>query len=206
MACKNHPDRESVAICVVCQTEVCDECRTVVDGKSYCAADAPPAVASAPPPPPPPPTGPATAPSMPPPPLGGAAAPGAPGGGTDDRSQENPVLALFCYILLCWIAGVIILATDMKKSRYMRFHAWHSIFISVGLIVIYVALAIVQIALAALHLGPLAGVIGLLMPCASVALIVFLIIMAIKAYNKQDVYNIPVITDMARQQADKMRV
>ena len=198
MACKNHPDRESVAICVVCQTEVCDECRTVADGKSYCAADAPPTAATAPPPPPPPPTGPAGTPSMPPPPLSGAAAAGAPGGGTDDPSQENPVVALLCYLLL-WIGGVIVLATDMKKSRYMRFHAFHGLFYLVAWIAFSIAASIISalpvIQILALIIWPLGGL----------ALLILGIVLAVKAYNKQEM-TLPLITQWARAQADKMRV
>ena len=142
---------------------------------------------------------------MPPPPLSGAAAAGAPGGGTDDPSQENPVVALLCYLLL-WIGGVIVLATDMKKSRYMRFHAWHGIFISIAWAVVLVAVFILQAVLGVMHLGFVSVIMGLLLPCVGIALLVLVIIMGIKAYNKQDVFTIPVVTDMARQQADKMRV
>ena len=35
-ACRNHPDREAIGICVECRTRVCSECVTKVDGINYC--------------------------------------------------------------------------------------------------------------------------------------------------------------------------
>ncbi len=69
-------------------------------------------------------------------------------------------MAALAYIF-CPLVGIIMLVTEMKKSRYMRFHAFHSIFLS--------------------------------------------IVLAMKAYNKQEML-LPVIGQMAADQADKMSV
>lgn len=37
-ACRNHPEREAIGICVKCRTRVCSECVTKVDGINYCVA------------------------------------------------------------------------------------------------------------------------------------------------------------------------
>jgi len=37
-ACKNHPSREAIGICVECRARVCSECVTKVDGINYCVA------------------------------------------------------------------------------------------------------------------------------------------------------------------------
>ena len=37
MNCQSHPDREAVAACVRCGRLVCEECRTEVGVRSYCA-------------------------------------------------------------------------------------------------------------------------------------------------------------------------
>jgi hypothetical protein len=37
-ACRNHPDREAIGICVKCRSRVCSECVTKVDGINYCVA------------------------------------------------------------------------------------------------------------------------------------------------------------------------
>ncbi len=113
-------------------------------------------------------------------------------------------MALLCYIVLGWIAGVIILATDMKKSRYMRFHAWHSIFITIGLVVLGVVLGIVELIIS--HVPFVGALLSIGFGCVGLALFVLFIYMGIKAYNKEDVPEIPLITNMARQQADKMTV
>lgn len=37
-ACRNHPDREAIGICVECRSRVCSECVTKVDGINYCVS------------------------------------------------------------------------------------------------------------------------------------------------------------------------
>jgi len=186
MACVNHADRESTAQCITCAAELCDECRTEVDGKNYCAKDVP----QAPPAPPPAPPPGATAPPA-------TAAPVAAATGGDDPSQEQPIMAALAYII--GILAIIILVTDMKKSRYMRFHGFQALFLIVAWIVFSIAMAI----LGALPvIGMLTIIVG---PLGGLVLFILAIILAVKAYNKQDM-EVPVITKMARDQADKMRV
>jgi hypothetical protein len=35
-ACRNHPAREAIGVCVVCRIRVCSECATKVDGINHC--------------------------------------------------------------------------------------------------------------------------------------------------------------------------
>jgi hypothetical protein len=35
-ACRNHPEREAIGICVECRSRVCSECVTKIDGINYC--------------------------------------------------------------------------------------------------------------------------------------------------------------------------
>ncbi|MGQ9732333.1 MAG: DUF4870 domain-containing protein [Candidatus Zipacnadales bacterium] len=198
MPCVNHPDRESTARCVTCGAELCDECRVEVGGRNYCAKDAPmeaapsvtfgaPPIATTPPP-------------VPSPPM--IASPGV----TDDPSQEQPVLAALAYVV--WIViPIVILCTDMKKSRYMRFHAFNALFLAIACIAIEIALSIIMMIGSAIPgIGFVLGIVG---ACVSflipIGILVLVIILAIKAYNKQEL-ELPVITQMARDQADKMRV
>ncbi len=37
-ACRNHPSREAIGICVECRARVCSECVTKVDGINYCVS------------------------------------------------------------------------------------------------------------------------------------------------------------------------
>lgn len=140
-------------------------------------------------------------PATPPPPTAPPEAPAA-AAGVDDVSQENPVLACLCYIVGIIIA-VIILATDMKKSRYMRFHAFQSLFLAVTFIVVWIVAFILMFILA---MVPGLGIIApLIFPLIGLAVLVLCIVLAVKAYNKEEL-ELPVITQMARDQADKMKV
>jgi hypothetical protein len=37
-ACRNHPKREAIGICVECRGRICSECVTKVDGINYCVS------------------------------------------------------------------------------------------------------------------------------------------------------------------------
>jgi len=191
VACNNHPDRDSVAACVICGAELCAECNNVgSDDKSYCAKDlptegtatAPAPVAAAPPPPAP---APAPAPTATaPPPLQAAAG-----------SSSNLLAALAYPIWL--IIALVIVASDMKRDRYMAYHGWNALFWSIGYAVVLVALEILRSVLH--HIPGLGMLISLLEGAVPLVWLICSIIFAVKAYNRQDV-NIPVISDMARKQ------
>jgi len=191
MACKTHPDRDSVAICMTCREELCDECRQVgADGKSYCAEHLPAAQ---------PPAAPAQEVEMPP---RSASAPVVSAG----WGNESAPLAALCY--LCWILTplsflipIIVLATDYKNSRYMRYHGYNGLFWGIAVVVIMGALRFGLIAMRIIGMpgilrSPLELAWWLVGPVALVVSILF----AVKANNREDV-NIPVITDLARKQA-----
>ncbi len=195
MACKVHPDRESVAICVTCKQELCEECRQVgPDGKSYCAAHLPA-------PQPEPTSRPAAqpAPEVEMPPMGDAVA-------MTGAATDSPILAGLCY--LCWlltpisfVIPIIVLAGDYKQSRFMRYHAYNGIFWGLALIVIGVLLKIAVfvaklVGVPGFMRMPLNMVLWFLLPVALVASILFLV----KANNRQDV-RIPAISDLADKQA-----
>lgn len=40
MKCYKHPDRDAIAVCVVCGRGVCEDCATRIGGKFYCKEDA----------------------------------------------------------------------------------------------------------------------------------------------------------------------
>ena len=182
MACVIHTDRPSVAICVACNNEICEECRIVVAGRNYCPNCAPaqqqqPAQPAGAPPPPPP-----------------SAAPAAGG---------NEVLVALAYPI--WIISLILLLMDTtKRDPYARKHAWTALFWGIGVTVVWVALWIVLIVLAMVpFLGQvMASLLGLVLGCYWVVWLVFSIIFAVKAYNHQE-FTIPLITDLAAKQYRK---
>ncbi len=173
MACAIHTDRDSVAICVTCGSELCVECRTVVGGRNFCPTCAPQQEAAPPP---------AAEPTAP-----GAAAPATAAAG-------NELLAALCYPI--WIVAVIVLATDMKKDAYMRTHAWQGVFWAIAWAVVWAGIVVLgQIPI----VGMLVGLAGAL---ASLGWLVLSILYAVKAYNRQEVV-IPIITEMAAKQYTK---
>ena len=185
MACKVHPDRESVAICMTCQQELCEECRHVGPyGKSYCAAHLPADQPAA---------------DVEMPPRGDAAS-------MTGAATESPILAALCY--LCWIlpplsfvVPIIVLATDYKQSRFMRYHAFNGIFWGLA-----VLLALGSMWFAAVVAG-LIGIPGILVwffyklrTLVGVVALVLSVVFALKANNRQDV-RIPAISDLTDNQA-----
>ncbi len=185
MACKVHPEAESVAICMTCKDELCEECRQAgPDGKSYCAAHVPAAR-------------PATDVEMPP--LGDAVS-------MTGAATDSPILAGLCY--LCWVLApisfvipIIVLAGDYKRSRFMRYHAYNGLFWGVAMVVIPGALWLAirfadMIGLPVIVVMPFGLARWALLVAGLIASIVFLA----KANNRGDV-RIPAISDLADKQA-----
>jgi uncharacterized membrane protein len=178
MACVNHPDRESAARCVTCGAELCDECRIEAGGRNYCSKDVPQSSAS----------------SGPVPPTAAAA----PTAGVDDPSQEQPAMAALAYIFPV-LVPLLILLRDARKSRYMRFHAFQSLFLSLFCFVLGIGLIIVA------HVPIIGLIVRVVGPPFLLAVFALAILLAVRAYNKQEMA-VPVITQVAADQADRMKV
>jgi uncharacterized membrane protein len=177
MACKNHPDRESVAACVSCGAELCAECdQAGADGKSYCSDDLPAAAPA-----------PAPAPVASAPPPMAAPAPAASGG-------SNMTLAAIGYVI--WVLSLIVVLIE-KSDQQTKFHGWNGLFWGIAQIVVGIAVGVVR---AALRQAPGGGALGGVLSLVPLAMFVLSIIFLVKALNRQEV-NIPVISDMARKQA-----
>lgn len=103
---------------------------------------------------------------------------------TSTGLQEN-VAGLLCY-LLGLITGIIFVILE-KENRFVRFHAFQSVFVSVALIILNTVLAFIPILgwLLALLMGPL-------------SLILWLLLM-FKAYQGQ-YFKLPIVGDMAEKQ------
>ena len=172
----------------------CKNCGSAVDGQ-FCAKCGTPVAAPAgpaytPPPPPPPPAQPYSqaGPNVPPPVSGQAA------GMTDN------VAGLLCYIFGL-VSGVLFLVIEpYNKNKFIRFHAFQSIFFNVAVIALSIVFGIISgIMLAALpwsvwwlwHLVTMALWLGVM---------VCWIFLMVKAYQNQR-FKLPVIGDLAEKQA-----
>ena len=127
--------------------------------------------------------------------AGGPAAPA--GAGT---AMSSNVAGLLTYIL-GFITGIIFLVIEpYKNDKFVRFHAFQSIFFNVALIVFWIAYMIVASILGFVSLGILAMVMGLVGLLISLAILAYWIFLMYKAYNNE-LYKIPFIGDLAAKQA-----
>jgi uncharacterized membrane protein/ribosomal protein L40E len=124
-------------------------------------------------------------------PAGGGAAVSTPAGGL----TEN-VAGMLAYVTI--IPAIIFLVLEpYNRSRFIRFHAFQSIFFYVAWMVLGVGLSIIGsipfVGWATLPLWPLIGLGGLIL----------WVLMLVKAYSGQ-MWKLPVIGDMAEKQANAM--
>lgn len=116
---------------------------------------------------------------------------------------DNNIGAMLCYLgnlvcLLGLIYSIIVLVTD-KTNKLPRFHAMQSILLLVTNLVIGIPLYVVIVVLALMGTtitSLLATLIWLVLMVVALAIFVFFIISAIKAYGGE-VYKVPVIGNFA---------
>ncbi len=114
--------------------------------------------------------------------------------------MSSNVAGLLTYIL-GFITGIIFLVIEpYKNDKFVRFHAFQSIFFNVALIVFWIAYMIVVSILSFVTLGIMAVVMGLLGFVIWLAILAYWIFLMYKAYNNQ-LYKIPFIGDLAAKQA-----
>ena len=124
-------------------------------------------------------------------------------GGKTALGLDTNVGALLCYLPVCLISliySIIVLVTE-KDNKFMRFHAFQSLIISVIYIVIMV---VVQVIGTGLVLATNSSILGLLVSLLSFVFIIgFLAAMifgCIKGYQGQK-FKFPVVGDMAEKWA-----
>ena len=126
--------------------------------------------------------------------TGGPAAPAAGG-----KAMASNVAGLLTYIL-GFITGIIFLVIEpYKNDKFVRFHAFQSIFFNVALVVFWIAFTILTSILGFVSLGILAAVMGLVGILISLAILAYWIFLMYKAYNNE-LYRIPFIGDLAAKQ------
>lgn len=125
-------------------------------------------------------------------------------GGKTALGLDNNVGALICYLgnLICalgLIYSIVVIVSD-KTNKLPRFHAFQSVFLSVAALVVCIPLYIVMFVGffvdAAIGLPVVTGLVGLVILAFVLALLYFVIMAAIKAFNGE-IYKIPVIGNFA---------
>jgi len=162
-----------MAFCVKCGAQV-------GDGMSFCPACGAPTGSAA--------AGPAV-------PAADAAAVPA----TGSTAMSSNVAGLLAYIL-GFITGIVFLVIEpYKNDKFVRFHAFQSIFFNVALVVFWIAYSIVGSILGFVSLGFLAVAMGLVGLLIALAILAYWIFLMYKAYNRE-LYKIPFIGDLAAKQ------
>jgi uncharacterized membrane protein len=164
----------------------CAKCgATLAEGASFCGSCGTPVAAAGGPP--------------------AAAATPAAGGGTATAASTgltSNVAAALSYVL-GFITGIIFLVMEpYNKDKFVRFHAFQSIFFNAGLIAFWIVWSILAAILGTLTFGVLGLLMGLLGLVIALGIFGFWIFLMFKAYNNQK-FMIPFIGKLAEQQASK---
>ena len=126
---------------------------------------------------------------------GGPAAPTAGG-----AAMSSNVAGLLTYIL-GFITGVIFLVIEpYKNDKFVRFHAFQSIFLSAVWIAFRIVWGYVVMGLIWNPFSGLWGLLGLVSMLVSLAFLACVLFMMYKAYNNE-LFKLPVIGDLAAKQA-----
>ena len=132
-----------------------------------------------------------------------AAAPGAPApaaAAATPGAMASNVAGLLAYVL-GFITGIIFLILEpYNKDKFIRFHAFQSIFFNVAMIVFWIAYTIVSTVLGFVSFGILGIVMAILGLLIFLGILVYWVFLMYKAYNNEK-YMIPYIGKLAAQQA-----
>jgi uncharacterized membrane protein len=133
-------------------------------------------------------------------PSGAAAAPAQSSTGTPSAGMTNNVAACLSY-LFGWVTGLIFLVIEpYKNDRFVRFHAFQSIFLSISVFAIWIGALILTTILGFITHGLGFFIMGPLMMIVWLGVVVAAVICMIKAYGNEQ-FKLPIIGDLAAKQA-----
>ena len=115
-------------------------------------------------------------------------------------SGDRNIFGALSYIISV-LVPLFILFTDKKRDKFLAFHAWQSLLITVIMLVIWFGLGAVTLVASFVTMG-IGGLLGCLFLPLSLVLIVVVLLAAWKAY-KGEMYKLPIIGDFAEKQANK---
>jgi uncharacterized membrane protein len=133
------------------------------------------------------------------PPPNAAYAGAAPAAAPSAAGMSENVAGLLCYIF-GFITGIIFLAlAPYNQNKFVRFHAFQSIFLSVAWIGVVIAERIVSAVLLSISLA-LFGLVAVVWMLVALGFLALWIVLLMKAYNGQR-WKLPIIGDLAEKQA-----
>lgn len=115
-------------------------------------------------------------------------------------SDDSKLFAALGYIITV-LVPLFVLFTEKKNDKFLAFHAWQSLILSVAWFVIFMGLMVLFTVLTIASGGVLGILNCLLLPVCLVALAAFLL-PAWKAWQGEK-YRLPVVGDFAEKQANK---
>lgn len=119
---------------------------------------------------------------------------------TQGGSGLDPNLAsMLCYV--CGLITAIIFLLLEKDNKTVRLHAWHALVFSGFTIVLSIALSIVGQIMMSISIF-LYGAFSILNLLVWLGILALWIVLMVKAYQGS-ILNLPVVTDIARKQAEK---
>ena len=130
---------------------------------------------------------------------------GAPPAGTGPSPATGSAMAsnvagLLAYIL-GFITGIIFLVIEpYNKDKFVRFHAFQSIFFNVAIIAFWIVYTILSTILGIISFGILGVIMAILGLLIALAIFIYWIFLMYKAYNNER-YMIPFIGGLATKQA-----
>jgi uncharacterized membrane protein len=130
--------------------------------------------------------------------VGGVAPAGAPSAASTGLTSN--VAGCLAYVL-GFITGIIFLVLDpFKNDKFVKFHAFQSIFFSVVVIGFTIVWSILSIILGLISMGFLAGIMFLISLLIHLVFLCFWIFLMYKAYQNE-YYSAPIIGALAAKQA-----
>ncbi|HEY3132201.1 MAG TPA: zinc-ribbon domain-containing protein [Acidobacteriota bacterium] len=132
--------------------------------------------------------------------AGGTVQESAPTTNAPSADLQRNVAGLLCYILL-FISGILFLLIEpYNKDKFVRFHAFQSIFFFIAWVVIGVLANVVGLIVTAILPGPLDFLSVIFQSLVTLGLLFLWIFLMYKAYS-DEMYRLPVIGDFAAKQA-----
>jgi uncharacterized membrane protein len=135
-------------------------------------------------------------------PAAGAATP-APQVGAANTGMTNNVAGMLCYIPfgIGLILGIVFLVIEpYNRNRFVRFHAFQSIFLHIGVVALWIAFVFLSMIFGLITRGLSIFLMGPLLTIVWLGILVILVLMMIKAYGNQEM-KLPFIGDLAAKQA-----
>lgn len=112
--------------------------------------------------------------------------------GRENVSNENRLLAALGYPI--GIIPIVILLTDMKQNRFMRYHAVHAIGLIVAALMVFLVLSLVTTIL--FSISPLFFPIAFLTPLVMLGWLALTVWYAFRAYQGE-MFTVPLLTAYA---------